>query len=122
MAEILRSFYKGGDRFLFFSLFNFSKMIFLLLRFFFCGFAPTPGFWFGQKVLVSDSDNDNSLGLIVGLEWREYRFDAPYPPLPLTDDQNTYRGWWYSVVINDRICKYPEAYLSTALDILLDKN
>jgi len=90
-------------------LFNFGKMGFLLLRFLLCGFAPLPGFWFGQKVFVSDADN--SLGLIVGLEWREYRFDAPYPPFPLTEDQDTCRGWWYSVVVNDRICKYPEVCL-----------
>jgi hypothetical protein len=92
----------------------------LLLRFLLCGFAPLPGFWFGQKVSVKD--NNNSLGLIVGLEWREYRFDAPYPPLPLTDDQNTCRGWWYSVVVDRRICRYSEACLSTVLDTLLDKS
>jgi hypothetical protein len=81
----------------------------LLLQFLLCRFAPLPTFWFGEKVSVN---NDNSLGLVVGLEWREYRFDVPYPPLPLTDDQNPCRGWWYSVVINDRICQYPEAYLA----------
>ena len=97
---------------IFFYLFNFGKMGFLLLRFLLCGFAPLPRFWFGQKIFV---DADNSLGLIVGLEWREYRFDAPYPPfpfIPLTDDQNPCRGWWYAVVVNDRICRYPEFRLS----------
>jgi len=78
-----------------------------------------PRFWFGQKVFISGS----SFGLIIGLEWREYRFDAPYPPLPIfTDNQNPCRGWWYSVVINDSVYRYPERCLSTASDVSLDKS